>query len=64
VSRRFCCKFCGNTVPSITFIHKVINKVRFAGSCMDKKHAKMCIVLTEEKLDKIVARLEHTSEIY
>jgi hypothetical protein len=53
--RKFNCKLPGNTLPSIRYIHNPINKVGSAGSLLDKKPAKMCCALTEEKLDKIGA---------
>jgi hypothetical protein len=55
-------KFSRNTVPSITCIHKLINKARSAGSLLDKKPAEKCFVLTKEKVDVIWARLEHTRD--
>jgi hypothetical protein len=58
--REFHCKFPGISVPSTTGIHKLINKVMSTGSLLDKKPAKNCRVLTEEKQYKIWARLEHT----
>jgi hypothetical protein len=60
--RKFQHKFPRITVPSTTDIHKLIEKVRFTGSLLDKKHAERCNVLNEEKLDEIRARLEHTPE--
>jgi hypothetical protein len=58
--RKFCRKYPGNTVPSTRGIHKLIDKVRSTGSLLDKKPARKRRVLTEEKLDEIGARLEHT----
>jgi hypothetical protein len=58
--RKFCRKFPGITVPSTTDIHKLIKNVRSTRSLLDKKLAKICSVLTEERLDEIGARLEHT----
>jgi hypothetical protein len=36
--------------------------VRSTGSLLVKKPAKKCCVITEEKVDKIRARLEHTPQ--
>jgi hypothetical protein len=47
---------------STTGIHKLTKKVSSTGSLLDKKPAKKCHVLTEEKLDEIGARLEHTPQ--
>jgi ribosomal protein S25 len=43
-------------------IHKPINKDTSTRLLLDKKPARKCCVLTEEKLDKIRAKLEHTSQ--
>jgi hypothetical protein len=37
-----------------------MNKLRSTGLLIDKKQKNKCQVLTEEKLDDIGARLEHT----
>jgi hypothetical protein len=60
--RKFCCKFPGITVPSIAGTYKLINKVRSTRSLLDKKPAKNRHVPTEEEIDKIRARLEHTPQ--
>jgi hypothetical protein len=60
--RKFCHKFPRVTVPSTIDIHELINKVRSTGSLLGKKPAKKYCVLTEEKLDEIRARLEHTPQ--
>jgi NifU-like protein involved in Fe-S cluster formation len=41
-------------------IHNSMNKLRSAGLLIDKKQKHKCIVLTEEKLNDLGARLEHT----
>jgi hypothetical protein len=60
--RKFRYKFPRITVSSTTGIHKLIKKVRSAGSLMDKKPAKKHHLLTEEKLDEIGSRLENTQQ--
>jgi hypothetical protein len=60
--RKFCFKFLKITVPSTTDIHELINKGRSTGSLVDKKPVEKCHLLTEGKLDKIGARLEHTPQ--
>jgi hypothetical protein len=37
-----------------------VNKLRITGLLIDKKQKHKCLVLTEEKLDDIGARIEHT----
>jgi transposase len=58
--RKFRRKFCDETVPSRQTIHNLVNKVRSTGLLIDKKQKHKRRVLTEEKLDDIGARLEHT----
>jgi hypothetical protein len=48
IYRKFGCKFRDENVPSIQTIHNLVNKLRTTG------------VLTDENLDYIGARLEHT----
>jgi hypothetical protein len=47
-------------VPSRQKVHNLVNKLRTAGLLINKKHKQRCWVLTEEKLDDIGTRLEHT----
>jgi hypothetical protein len=54
--------FPGNTIPSLTCIHIAINKVWSTGSLLDKIYAKRGCLLTEEKLNEIGARLQHTPQ--
>jgi transposase len=58
--RKFRRKFCDERVPSRQAIHNLVNKVRSTGLLIDKKQKHKRRVLTEEKLDDIGARLEHT----
>jgi transposase len=45
----------------IGVIHNLVNKLRTMGLLIDKKQKHKRRVLTEEKLDAIGARYEHTS---
>ncbi|KAJ4439784.1 hypothetical protein ANN_07912 [Periplaneta americana] len=47
-------------IPSRTTIHDLVNKVRRTGSFSNKKRIQQCRVLTEENLDEVGARLEHS----
>jgi transposase len=58
--RKFQRKFHDERVPSRQTIHSVVNKLREMGLLIDKKQKHKRCVLTEEKLDDIGARLEHT----
>jgi transposase len=58
--RKFRRKFRGETVPSRQTIHNLVNKLRSTGLLIDKKQKHKRRVLTEEKLDDMGARLEHT----
>jgi hypothetical protein len=58
--RKFRCKFRDERVPSRQTIHNLQNKLRTTGLLIDKKQKYKCRVLTEEKLDVIGARLEHS----
>jgi hypothetical protein len=60
--RKFCHKFLRNTVPSTRGIHELIKKIRSTGSLLDKKPARECYVLTEERLVEIGTRSEHTPQ--
>jgi hypothetical protein len=57
---KFRCKFRDERVPSRQTIHSLVTKLRTTGLLIDKKQKHKCQVLTEEKLDDTVARLEHT----
>jgi hypothetical protein len=63
VRRRFARKFQDVTIPHRKTIHAIVNKVRQTGSLLDKKRTvSKRRVLTEEKLDEIGARLEHSPQ--
>jgi transposase len=53
-------KFCEERVPSRQTIHNLVNKLRKTELVIDKKQKHKRRVLTEEKLDDMGARLEHT----
>jgi hypothetical protein len=55
----FIANFPGITVPSTAGIDEVTEKVRFAGSLVERNPTKECHMLTEEKLDRAGARSEH-----
>jgi hypothetical protein len=59
--RKFRRKFRYERVPSRQTIHNLVNNLRTTELLMDKKQKHKCRVLTEEKLDDIGARLQHTS---
>jgi transposase len=59
--QKFGHKFCDEKIPSRQTIHNLINKLRTMGLLIDKKQKHKHQVLTDEKLDDIGARLEHTS---
>jgi hypothetical protein len=50
-----------NRVPSRQTVHILLNKLRATRLLLDKKQKRKRRVLTEEKLDDIGARLEHTT---
>jgi hypothetical protein len=59
--RRKCrCKFHDERVPSKQTVHNLVNKLKTTGLLIDKKQKHKLQVLTEEKLDDVGARLEHT----
>jgi transposase len=60
VSAKFQRKFRDERVSSRQTIHNLVNKLRSTGLLIDKKPKHKRQVLTEEKLDDIEARLEHT----
>jgi hypothetical protein len=56
--RKFRGRFPGEPVPSKHGTHYLVNKLKTAGSLLDKKPDWKRNVLTEEKLDDIGSRLE------
>ncbi|PNF19355.1 hypothetical protein B7P43_G06719, partial [Cryptotermes secundus] len=58
--RKFRGKFRDERVPSRQSIHNLMNKLTSTGLLTDRKQKYERRVLTEEKLDDIGARLEHT----
>jgi hypothetical protein len=58
--RRFHCRYPGVRIPASSTILRLEKKVRSTGSFLDKKYTRQNAVLTEEMLDKIGARLEHS----
>jgi transposase len=58
--RKFQRKFHDERVPSTQIIHNLVNKLRTTGLLTDKKQKHERQVLTEEKLDDIGNKLEHT----
>jgi hypothetical protein len=53
-------KIFGERISSRQAIHNLVNKLRSTLLLIDKKQKQKQRVLTEEKLDDIGARLEHT----
>jgi hypothetical protein len=58
--RRFCHKYYSAKISASSTIFELVNKACSAGSSSDKKCTRQKAVLTEEKLDKTVTRLEHS----
>jgi hypothetical protein len=58
--RRFRHRYPGVRIPPSSTILRLVKKVRSTGSFLDKKYTRQNAVLTEETLDKIGARLEHS----
>jgi transposase len=54
-------KFRDERLPSTQTIHNLVNKLRTAGLLIGKEQKHKRRVLTEEKLDDIGARLQHTT---
>jgi hypothetical protein len=52
----------GVIFPSTIHIHKLINKVTYTGSLLDKKHVKKCCVLIKEKINETGIRLEYSPQ--
>jgi hypothetical protein len=59
--QKFWHKFHDESVPSRQTIHNLVNTLRTMGLLIGKEQKHTCQVLTEEKLEAIGARLEHTS---
>jgi hypothetical protein len=53
-------KFHDERVPRRQTVHNLVNKLGTTGLLIDKKQQPKGQVLTEEKLDDVGARLEHT----
>jgi transposase len=53
-------KFRDEKFPRTQTIHHLVNKLRSTGLLIDKNEKHKSKVLTEEKLDDLAARLEHT----
>ncbi|KAJ4451314.1 hypothetical protein ANN_02775 [Periplaneta americana] len=58
--REFEHRFAGVRITSRSTIHDLVNKVRRTGYFLNKKRVQQRRVLTEEKLDEVGARLEHS----
>jgi hypothetical protein len=56
-------KFHDERVPSRQTIHNFVNKFRTTGPLIDVKQKHKCLVFTVQKLDDIVAGLEHMSSL-
>jgi hypothetical protein len=60
VKRRFRSRYPGVRIPASSTILRLVKKVRSTGSFLDKKYTRQNAVLTDETLDEIGARLEHS----
>jgi hypothetical protein len=58
--RRFCHRYPGVCIPASSTILRLVKKVCSTGSFLDKKYTRQNAVLSEETLDEIGARLEHS----
>jgi hypothetical protein len=58
--RRFRRRYPGVRIPDSSTILRFVKKVLSTGSFLDKKYTRQNAVLTEETLDEIGARLEHS----
>jgi hypothetical protein len=58
--RRFSHRYPGVRIPASSTILRLVKNVRSAGSLLDKKCTRQNAMLTEETLDKIRTRLEHS----
>jgi hypothetical protein len=58
--RRFCHRYPDVRIPASSTILRLVKKVRSSRSFLDKKYTRQNAVLTEEMLDEIGARLEHS----
>jgi transposase len=59
-SRRFRRRYPGVRIAASSTILRLVKKVRSTGSFLDKKYTRQNAVLTEETLDEIRTRLEHS----
>ena len=60
--RKFRVKFPGGPVPNPSTIRRQAKRYRETGSVKNRKVNRRCHVLTEETLDEIGKRLEHTPQ--
>jgi hypothetical protein len=60
VKRRLRHRYPGVRIPASSTILRLVKKVRSTGSFLDTKYTRQNAVLTEEMLDEIGARLEHS----
>jgi hypothetical protein len=58
--RRFRRRHPAVRIPALSTILRLVKKVRSSGSFLDKKYTRQNAVLTEETLDEVGARLEHS----
>jgi hypothetical protein len=58
--RRFRRRYPGVCIPASSTILRLVKTVRSTGSFLDKKYTRQNAVLTEETLDEIGSRLEHS----
>jgi hypothetical protein len=58
--RKFHRRYPGVRIPASSTILRLVKKIRLTGSFLNKKHTRQNAELTEETLDKIGARLEHS----
>jgi hypothetical protein len=59
-TRRFRHRYPGVRIPASSTILRLVKKVCSTGSFLDEKYTRQNAVLTEETLDEIGARLEHS----
>lgn len=62
VLRRFLTEYLGVPAPHRDSVRKLVTKFREMGSILDEKQRVNKRVLTEEKLDEVGERLEHTPQ--
>jgi hypothetical protein len=58
--RRFCLKCPGIQIPASSLVFKLVKKMHSASCLLDKKYTRQNAVLSEEELDEIEARIEHS----